>query len=929
MILENKLNLLTEKIKTSEFLISEMKRIGIEKLPYSQSSLKRFIDSKTMDVHYNGHYKTYVKKLNDALSKKNYGDVELEDIIKSISKYNQTIRNNAGGAFNHALFWKMLSPKTQQIPSEIKNKIIKNFGSINKFKEEFNQVAKDRFGSGWCWLILTKGNKLKIMSTPNQDNPLMNVIEDGGFPLLGLDLWEHAYYLKYQNKRDEYIKNFWDVVNWEFVNDLFLKRNKTKLTESVLKEDEDKPKTEFILPNGSINPKIFKELLPKVYPECNPKIITNYDLNQRIPNACYGKIQSNVCDTDYGVIGGKYALSQLGGIGEWSAINYFDGSVSVGKQLLSLYEKFNSEKSDFETWINKMKKTLFGDNGKFIQNLVKIVINPENKSGSLDRGIERENIAEKILNNKFKTMKITRFCDGDKKDKYKGQDMLGNKDGVNKYVQIKSLFELFENKNENGETTYVFKHKNQYLKNNIQVFGFIESEENYIFFDFANAEIVDNGTEAEKRYSYIFKPSDIKFKSNNVNIKKLTESKKDTKIIITKSKLREIQKNLLNEAVGIPYGTENLVEYFCKRRHPMVQLDTVYCDYNKQVLNKLSIEEKNEVNKAIKNILYFLHPPIRSKIADKSEIIGMIMFKGTFAKILKLALDSDLPGNFIKAISSFIENSELADAETKKQLDNLKNNQKIKIEDLDVLLRSTRQKAYEIYENSLVGPYMKMFRTRLELNYQCNDNTKTFKELINDVVNGIKPTNELVDELFKCLTKSMKDTDPIKADLQASANFYFNLKRIFKEGSFFEVKMMDAEADSYLSEFMSIFKRGVYKDLKDSHLNIYNKVINELFLKISNDPIAEEFLNKIKNKLAGIIFEDNVIVPIKHIQIYWSNQGQKKCSSNVKQPEMRLSIRFKITDSNVESYVYNPNSQLLEWNDKPINVKEFEKVLCL
>jgi Fe-Mn family superoxide dismutase len=928
MILENKLNLLTEKIKTSEFLISEMKRIGIEKLPYSQSSLKRFIDSKTMDVHYNGHYKTYVKKLNDALSKKNYGDVELEDIIKSISKYNQTIRNNAGGAFNHALFWKMLSPKTQEIPSEIKNKIIKNFGSVNKFKEEFGETAKDRFGSGWCWLILTKGNKLKIMSTPNQDNPLMNVIEDGGFPLLGLDLWEHAYYLRYQNKRDEYIKNFWDVVNWEFVNDLFVKRNKSKLTESVIKEQDQPPANNFILPNGKINPSIFDKLLSEVYPECTPKVITNYDLNKRIPNACFGKIKSSVCETDYGIIGGNYALSQMGGLGEWSAINYFDGNTSVGKQILNLYEKFNSEKSDFETWINKMKKTLFGDNGKFIKSLIKIVIDPATKKGTLDKGIERENTAERILTQRYKKMGITRFCDGDTRDKYKGQDMMTSKDNENKFIQVKSLYELYENTNENGETIFTFKNKNQYKKENINVFAFIKDENNYIFFDFINAEIVDNGNEAEKRYSYIFKPSDEKFRSDNLVINKLNESK-NVKIIINKGQIKEMQKNVLNEAVGIPYGTENLVEYFCKRTNPMVQLDTVYCDYNKQVLNKLPIEEKDEVNKAIKNILYFLYPPIRSKIEDKSEIIGMIMFKGTFAKILKLALESDLPGNFIKAISSFIENSELADAETKKQLDNLKHNQKIKIEDLDVLLRSTRQKAYEIYENSLVGPYMKMFRTRLELNYQCNDNTKTFKELIDDVANGIKPTNELVDELFKCLTKSMKDTDPIKADLQASANFYFNLKRIFKEGSFFEVKMMDAEADSYLSEFMSIFKRGVYKDLKDSHLNIYNKVINELFLKISNDPIAEEFLNKIKNKLAGIIFEDNVIVPIKHIQIYWSNQGQKKCSSNVKQPEMRLSIRFKITDSNVESYVYNPNSQLLEWNDKPINVKEFEKVLCL
>jgi Fe-Mn family superoxide dismutase len=236
--LESKAELIKEEIISQDkkgyqdFLITEMKRIGIEKLPYSYSSLKNFIDSKTMDVHYNKHYKTYVKKLNDALSKKDYGDVELEEIVKSISKYNTTVRNNAGGAFNHAMFWKMLSPKKQKVEGEVIEKIKKDFGNINEFKKEFEETAKDRFGSGWVWLVLTKNNKLKIMSTPNQDNPLMNDIK-GGYPLLGLDVWEHAYYLKYQNKRDEYIKNFWDVVNWEFVNELYQLRTKKEVKESI------------------------------------------------------------------------------------------------------------------------------------------------------------------------------------------------------------------------------------------------------------------------------------------------------------------------------------------------------------------------------------------------------------------------------------------------------------------------------------------------------------------------------------------------------------------------------------------------------------------------------------------------------------------------------------------------------------------------
>ena len=236
--LEEKLELIKEEIILQEkkshkdFLITEMKKIGIEKLPYSYSSLKNFIDSKTMDVHYNKHYKTYVKKLNDALSKKDYGDVELEEIVKSISRYNTTVRNNAGGAFNHAMFWKMLSPKKQKVEGDVVEKIKKDFGSIDEFKKEFEETAKERFGSGWVWLVLTKNNRLKIMSTGNQDNPMMNVIK-GGYPLLGLDLWEHAYYLKYQSKRDEYIKNFWDVVNWEFVNELYKLKTDKEINESV------------------------------------------------------------------------------------------------------------------------------------------------------------------------------------------------------------------------------------------------------------------------------------------------------------------------------------------------------------------------------------------------------------------------------------------------------------------------------------------------------------------------------------------------------------------------------------------------------------------------------------------------------------------------------------------------------------------------
>ena len=219
-----------------EFFINEAKTIGIDKLPYSYASIRRFIDPETMKIHYQRHYKGYVKKLNSALRKKDYGDVELENIVRQISKYNTAIRNNAGGAFNHALFWKMLSPKPQVPSGPILEKIKSQFGTYRNFRTKFEKEAKARFGSGWVWLVVKDNGSLKIMTTPNQDNPLMNIFEQGGFPILGLDLWEHAYYLKYQNKRDEYIQNFWEVVNWKFVNELYLKKvKKSPITETIMR----------------------------------------------------------------------------------------------------------------------------------------------------------------------------------------------------------------------------------------------------------------------------------------------------------------------------------------------------------------------------------------------------------------------------------------------------------------------------------------------------------------------------------------------------------------------------------------------------------------------------------------------------------------------------------------------------------------------
>jgi Fe-Mn family superoxide dismutase len=226
--LEIKLN---EDLISHKNIISEIKSVSVEKLPYDYNSVEGFIDSETMKTHYTKHYKGYVEKLNIELEKVKGPDLDIESIIKKISKFNDKVKNNGGGAFNHALFWKMLSPTKQEIKDPIKSKIEKTFGSMDKFKEKFEEEAKSRFGSGWVWLILTKSNTLKMVTTANQDNPLMDTEKIQGYPILGLDVWEHAYYLKYKNQRDKYVKNFWKVVNWSFVNDLYttqIERNKSK-----------------------------------------------------------------------------------------------------------------------------------------------------------------------------------------------------------------------------------------------------------------------------------------------------------------------------------------------------------------------------------------------------------------------------------------------------------------------------------------------------------------------------------------------------------------------------------------------------------------------------------------------------------------------------------------------------------------------------
>lgn len=197
-------------------------------LPYSYNALEPYIDAQTMEIHYSKHHAAYTANLNAALNDLNEQAANIEDILKKISEYPVAVRNNAGGFYNHNLFWEILSPKGGGEPrKKLAEAIIKQFGSFDKFKNEFNKAASSRFGSGWAWLIYSDG-KLVVTSTANQDCPLMDVVETKGIPLLCLDVWEHAYYLKYQNRRADYIQAFWNVVNWDKVAELYQKAQKTK-----------------------------------------------------------------------------------------------------------------------------------------------------------------------------------------------------------------------------------------------------------------------------------------------------------------------------------------------------------------------------------------------------------------------------------------------------------------------------------------------------------------------------------------------------------------------------------------------------------------------------------------------------------------------------------------------------------------------------
>ncbi|MAW65440.1 MAG: superoxide dismutase [Flavobacteriales bacterium] len=195
----------------------------LPQLPYATDALEPHIDTKTMEIHHGKHHAGYTNNLNNAIKGTELEGQSIESILSKVDSHSVGVRNNGGGFYNHSLFWSIMSPNGGGSPSgELANAIDTAFGSFESFKDDFSKAAATRFGSGWAWLIVVDG-KLEVSSTANQDNPLMDISDVKGTPILGLDVWEHAYYLNYQNRRPDYINAFFNVVNWEKVSELFSK----------------------------------------------------------------------------------------------------------------------------------------------------------------------------------------------------------------------------------------------------------------------------------------------------------------------------------------------------------------------------------------------------------------------------------------------------------------------------------------------------------------------------------------------------------------------------------------------------------------------------------------------------------------------------------------------------------------------------------
>lgn len=193
----------------------------LPKLAYDYAALEPHIDARTMEIHYTKHHQAYVTNLNNAIAGTDAEKMSIEDICKNISKFPMPVRNNGGGHFNHSLFWQIMAPNAGGMPTgDLAKAIETDLGGFDKFKADFTAAGATRFGSGWAWLCVKEG-KLCVCSTPNQDNPLMDIADCKGTPILGMDVWEHAYYLHYQNRRPDYMTAFFNIINWTKVSELY------------------------------------------------------------------------------------------------------------------------------------------------------------------------------------------------------------------------------------------------------------------------------------------------------------------------------------------------------------------------------------------------------------------------------------------------------------------------------------------------------------------------------------------------------------------------------------------------------------------------------------------------------------------------------------------------------------------------------------
>ena len=193
----------------------------LPQLPYAHNALEPHIDTKTMEIHHGKHHQAYVTNLNNAIAGTDAEKMSIEDICKNISKFPMAVRNNGGGHYNHSLFWQVMAPNAGGAPTgDLAKAIETDLGGFEKFKTDFAAAGATRFGSGWAWLCVKEG-KLCVCSTPNQDNPLMDIADCKGTPILGMDVWEHAYYLNYQNRRPDYMAAFFNVINWTKVSELY------------------------------------------------------------------------------------------------------------------------------------------------------------------------------------------------------------------------------------------------------------------------------------------------------------------------------------------------------------------------------------------------------------------------------------------------------------------------------------------------------------------------------------------------------------------------------------------------------------------------------------------------------------------------------------------------------------------------------------